>query len=177
MRFEMFAMTLTALRASAWYAAVAGGLLSLAVGLMTVYSVVQRALTSQPIQGDIELVQLGIAISISLCIAWCQLRGSNIIVDFFTSKAPASVNRMLDGLGCLMLAVMYGVLSIRTLYGAVAVYESFERTALLDLPGWWTYAWLAPGLALGCAIALVQAWLHFTQQDMKLLTGDAQGSL
>jgi TRAP-type C4-dicarboxylate transport system permease small subunit len=144
---------------------------------MTVYSVVQRALTSQPIQGDIELVQLGIAISISLCIAWCQLCGSNIIVDFFTSKAPASVNRMLDGLGCLMLALMYGVLSVRTLYGAVAVYESFERTALLDLPGWWTYAWLAPGLALGCVIALVQAWLHFTQQDMKLLTGDAKDSL
>jgi TRAP-type C4-dicarboxylate transport system permease small subunit len=165
------------LRVSAWYAALAGGLLALAVGLMTVYSVVQRALTSQPIQGDIELVQLGIAISISLCIAWCQLRGSNIMVDFFTSKARPSVNRMLDGLGCLMLALMYGVLSVRTLYGAVAVYESFERTALLDLPGWWTYAWLAPGLALGCVIALVQAWLHFTQQDMKLLTCDAEGSL
>lgn len=168
---------LKALRAIARYAAIAGGLLALVVGLMTVYSVVQRALTSRPIQGDIELVQLGISISISLCIAWCQLRASNIIVDFFTNKARPSVNRMLDGLGCLMLAVMYGVLSIRTLYGAIAVYESFERTALLDLPGWWTYAWLAPGLGLGCVMALVQAWMHFSQMDMQLLTGEEEASL
>jgi TRAP-type C4-dicarboxylate transport system permease small subunit len=161
------------LRASAYGAAVAGGLLALAVGLMTAASVARRAITSMPIQGDVELVQLGMAIAISLCIAWCQLKSANIVVDFFTQKAPPSVNRALDGLGCLMLAVMYGVLSVRTLYGAFDVFEAFERSALLDLPAWWTYAWLAPGLALACVIALVQAWLHFTRRDMALLAGQS----
>jgi TRAP-type C4-dicarboxylate transport system permease small subunit len=161
------------LRRISWSAAVLGGMMALAVALMTTYSILQRYFTSKPLQGDIELVQLGIAISISLCIAWCQLQGGNIIVDFFTAKARPSVNRFLDGLGCLLLAIMYGLLSVRTMYGAVAVHGSYERTATLDLPGWWTYAWLAPGLALAAIIALTQAWMHFTQQDMALLKGDS----
>jgi TRAP-type C4-dicarboxylate transport system permease small subunit len=159
------------LRQVAWGAAVAGGLLALAVGLMTVYSVVQRATTSRPIPGDIELVQLGIAVSISLCIAWCQLQGANIIVDFFTQKAKPTTNRYLDGVGCLLIALMYGLLAVRTGYGAFAVRASQETSAVLDLPAWWTYAALAPGLTLGAVVALVQAWLHFTQQDMQTLDG------
>jgi TRAP-type C4-dicarboxylate transport system permease small subunit len=160
------------LRNISWAAAVLGGVMALAVAVMTVYSITQRFLTSRPLQGDIELVQLGIAISISLCIAWCQLHGGNIIVDFFTQNVRPSLNRFFDALGCLMLAIMYGLLSVRTVYGAFAVHASYERTATLDLPGWWTYAWLAPGLALGAVIALTQAWMHFTQQDMTTLSGE-----
>jgi TRAP-type C4-dicarboxylate transport system permease small subunit len=160
-----------ALHKIAWWAALVGGAIALAVGSMTVFSIAKRAITSKPLQGDVELVQLGIALSISLCIAWCQVRGGNIIVDFFTQKAKASINRFLDGLGALMLSVMYGLLSVRTLYGALAVYSSNETTPTLDLPGWWTYACLAPGLALAAVIALYQASLHFRHKDMSEITG------
>jgi TRAP-type C4-dicarboxylate transport system permease small subunit len=162
------------LRQTAWLAAVLGGLLALAVGFMTTYSVIQRAIVSKPVQGDIELVQLGIAISISLCIAWCQLHGGNIIVDFFTQKVPERVNHFLDGAGCLMMSLMYGLLSVRTVYGAVAVRASNETTPTLDLPGWWSYACLAPGLALGAVVALYQAYMHFTQQDLHALSGKTE---
>jgi TRAP-type C4-dicarboxylate transport system permease small subunit len=160
------------LRKLSWASAVAGGLIALAVALMTFYSIAQRALITKPLAGDIELVQLGIALSISLCIAWCQLRGGNIIVDFFTQKAKPATNRWLDGLGCLLLACMYALLSVRTLYGAIAVHAAHEATATLDLPMWWTYACLAPGLALAAVISLVQAWMHFTQQNMNTLNPD-----
>jgi TRAP-type C4-dicarboxylate transport system permease small subunit len=159
------------LRQVSWITAVAGGIIALVVGLMTVYSVAQRALITKPLAGDIELVQFGIALSISLCLAWCQLRGSNIIVDFFTQNAAPKTNRWLDGLGCAFMALMYGVLSIRTLYGALAVSSAHETTPTLDLPMWWTYACLAPGLALACIVALTQAWMHFSQQDMLTLVG------
>jgi TRAP-type C4-dicarboxylate transport system permease small subunit len=165
------------LRKLAWVTSVAGGLIALIVGLMTVYSVAQRALITKPLAGDIELVQFGIALSISLCLAWCQLRGSNIIVDFFTQKAAPKTNRWLDGLGCVFMALMYGVLSIRTLYGALAVHGAHETTPTLDLPMWWSYACLAPGLALACIIALVQTWMHFSQQDMTTLTGTPSDDL
>jgi TRAP-type C4-dicarboxylate transport system permease small subunit len=159
------------LRKISWLAAVAGGVIALLVGLMTVYSVAQRALITKPLTGDIELVQFGIALSISLCIGWCQLRSSNIIVDFFTQQAKPKTNRWLDGAGCILMALMYGVLSVRTLYGALAVSSAHETTPTLDLPMWWTYACLAPGLALACVVALTQAWMHFSQQDMISLTG------
>jgi TRAP-type C4-dicarboxylate transport system permease small subunit len=165
------------LRLLSWASAVAGGLIAMAVGFMTLYSIMQRALFSRPLTGDIELVQFGIALSISLSIGWCQLNGANITVDFFTEKCRPSINRWLDGLGCFLIAVMYGVLSVRTLYGALAVQSAHETTPTLDLPMWWVYACLAPGLAVGALVALCQTWMHFTQQDLNTLNGPSTDKL
>ena len=161
------------LRKLAYLFAVAGGLVALATGVMVTSSVIKRYFTTKPIDGDVELVQMAIALSISLCIAWCQLKGANIIVDFFTQKVSENKNRVMDGIGSIMLAVMYGLLAWRTTVGAMAVYASHETTMTLELPSWWAYASLAPGLALAGVIALVQAMMHFKQQDMALLHGNS----
>ena len=58
-----------------------------------------------------------------------------------------------------------------TLYGAIAVHGAHETSPTLDLPMWWTYACLAPGLALAGVVALPQAWMLFSQEDMIRLTG------
>ena len=120
----------------------------LAVGVMTISSVVLRAITSKPIAGDVEITQMGIAVAISLCIPWCQLRGANIIVDFFTQRMAARSHRRLDALGCLLIALMYAVLAWRTSAGALSVRSANETTMIIELPMWWAYAFLAPGLAL-----------------------------
>lgn len=161
------------LRSVTRFAAAAGGLIALIVGLLTVYSIGQRSILTRPLHGDIELVQFGIALSISLCLGWCQLRRANIIVDFFTVRAPVAVNRLLDGIGCALLALMYGLLAVRTLYGAMAVRAAHETTPTLDLPTWWVYACLAPGLALAAWVAVVQAWILFSGDDIATLSGAA----
>jgi TRAP-type C4-dicarboxylate transport system permease small subunit len=138
--------------------AVLGGLCAGAVALMVVVSIAGRALWSRPIQGDIELTQFGIALCISLCLPWAQVQRANIIVDFFTQKAGPAVLRGLDGLGAVLLALMVALLAWRTAVGAQAVREAHEATMILDLPMWWAYALLAPGLALTAVVALVQAF-------------------
>ncbi len=136
----------------------AGAAFALLIGAMTTWSVIGRALFQAPLQGDVEIVQMGIALSLSLCLPWCQWRGANILVDFFTQSAsPQTVSR-LDALGSLLLALMYAVLSWRSAAGAAVAYESFEATMILGLPMWWAYACLAPGLALAAFVALFQAW-------------------
>jgi TRAP-type C4-dicarboxylate transport system permease small subunit len=140
-------------------AALLGGAIAFAIGLMTTVSVVGRAFFLKPIPGDVEITQLGIGLAISLCLPWCQFRGANIMVDFFTQRLALSLNRRLDAIGMLLLAVMYGLLSWRTLIGAVSVKQAFEATMILDLPMWWSYASLAPGLAFAGLIALLQAWM------------------
>ncbi len=136
----------------------AGAAFALLIGAMTTWSVIGRALFHAPLQGDVEIVQMGIALSLSLCLPWCQWRGANILVDFFTQSAsPQTVSR-LDALGSLLLALMYAVLSWRSAAGAAVAYESFEATMILGLPMWWAYACLAPGLALAAFVALFQAW-------------------
>jgi TRAP-type C4-dicarboxylate transport system permease small subunit len=144
-------------RLAAWFA-MAAGLAGCATALLTTISVLSRALLGRPIQGDVELTQFGIAICIALCLPWAQLRGANIIVDFFTQRTEERTQRRMDAVGTVLLALMAGVLAWRTLAGALAVGSAQETTMILGLPMWWTYAALAPGLALTVVIALVQTW-------------------
>ncbi|MGL6110241.1 MAG: TRAP transporter small permease [Rubrivivax sp.] len=143
-------------RIARWFA-LGGGLIAGIVALNTVVSVIARATISKPIPGDIELTQFGIALAISLCLPWCQLHSANIIVDFFTQKLSPSRQAKLDAFGALLLAAMCALLSWRTAVGALAVQEAGETSMIIGLPMWWTYASLAPGLALTALVALVQA--------------------
>lgn len=152
--------------------ALAGAALALAVALMAVVSIAGRATVSSPIQGDVELTQLGIALCISLCLPWCQLHGANIIVDFFTQKVGERPRRVLDGIGAVLLAAMCALLAWRTGVGAASVREASETSMILSLPMWWAYASLAPGLALAAVIALYQAVLHFRGLPLSRLQGE-----
>jgi len=162
---------LTVLRRVAAVFALAGSTIALGSGLMVVVSVLLRALVSRPIPGDVELTQFGVALAISLSLPWCQLHGANIIVDFFTQKMRARGLRALDGAGALLVAIMCALLAWRTSVGAISVRESHEASMILDLPMWWVYASLAPGLALTALVALVQAVMHVRGDPMDALTG------
>jgi TRAP-type C4-dicarboxylate transport system permease small subunit len=144
--------------------ALAGSAVALGVACITTTSIVLRSLTSRPIQGDVEITQFGIALAISLMLPWCQQRGANIIVDFFTQALRSRTQRALDGAGCVLIAVMYGLLAWRTGSGAFAVAAAGETSMIRSLPMWWVYASLAPGLALAGLIAVVQAAVHFAQR-------------
>jgi TRAP-type C4-dicarboxylate transport system permease small subunit len=163
---------LKALRRVAAAFAMAGSAVALGAGLLVVTSVTLRALTTRPISGDVELTQFAVALAISLSLPWCQLRGANIIVDFFTQSLRERSSRWLDGLGCLLIGAMCALLAWRTSVGALAVREAGETSMILSLPMWWVYASLAPGLALAALVALVQAAMHFSQTPMSALRGD-----
>lgn len=143
-----------------------GAAIAVVVATMTTISVIGRAFFQKPISGDVELTQLGIGIALSLCVPWCQLKGGNIIVDFFTQNAKESTQRKLDGIGTILMAVMLALLAWRTTVGAWSVYQAGETSMILALPGWWVYAALAPGLALATAICLAQTVLHFSGKPL-----------
>jgi TRAP-type C4-dicarboxylate transport system permease small subunit len=164
-------MTATLLRQMATVFALVGGAAALVAALLTVTSVALRWITSQPIQGDVELTQFAIALAISLCVPWCQLQGANIIVDFFTQRLPAARIRVLDGIGALLMAVMFALLAWRTGVGAIAVHAAGETSMIRALPMWWVYASLAPGLALAALIALAQAVLRLRGLPLDALYG------
>ena len=68
-------------RIALWFALV-GGFAASGLAMLTVVSIVMRATVSRPIPGDVEVMQMGIALCISLFLPWCQLQRANIIVDF-----------------------------------------------------------------------------------------------
>jgi TRAP-type C4-dicarboxylate transport system permease small subunit len=158
----------------ALFLAIIGGVVAIGVGLITTTSVLGRALFVSPIPGDIELTSVGIGLAISLCIPWCQYQCANITVDFFTQRCRPLTNRRLDAVGLILLAVMYFLLSWRTAIGAQSVKQAFEATMILDLPMWWTYASLSPGLGFAGVIALSQAYFLIWERPSKSAVADAQ---
>ena len=82
-------------------------LVLIALILLTVVSVVGRALFSAPIPGDFELVEIGMAVAVFAFLPYCQLRARprhrRLVHDQGQPRAPG---RWLDGIGNLLFRAM-----------------------------------------------------------------------
>ena len=134
------------------------GITMMAVAIVTCGSIASRQFLGAALLGDFELVQVGMAFSVAAFMPLCQLRRGNIIVDFFTTRAGAGTRRLLDRLGCLLLAAMCGLLAWRTLLGGLSAREYDAVTMLLQFPEWIAFMAMVPPLALTALIGLVQAF-------------------
>ena len=134
--------------------ALLGGAVLTALALMSVASIVGRTLFSRPVQGDYELVQTGCAVFVAWCLPHCQLKRANIVVDFFTTNGSERTQRRLDALGALLVALVMLLIACRTGMGLVSIRASGETTTILQMPTWWTYTGMLPGIALTALVAL-----------------------
>ena len=142
--------------------AVCAGLMLILMALMSLASIVGRSVLDMPILGDYELVQTMSAIAVAMSLPFCQMIRGHIIVDFFTTGLPARVNKRLDILASLVLAVAGFVFSWRIGVGMIELRANGDASMLLNLPTWWGYAPMVPSFfLLGCA-ALYTAWVDIT---------------
>src|SRR5512134_1767559 len=114
--------------------ALAGGALLLGVAVLTVVSVFGRWLASQPVTGDIELVQVATATSIALFLPYCQVHGSHLIVDFFTARTSGPVQRRLDAVGSLLAGALFFLLAWRAGIAVAEMRAAAETTMVLGVP-------------------------------------------
>jgi TRAP-type C4-dicarboxylate transport system permease small subunit len=136
------------------FSAFLAGAILVVVGGLSVISIVSRSLGFDPIMGDFEMVQVGMAVCVALFLPWCHLRGGNIIVDFFTARASARTRGRLDAIGSALFAVIMIVVAWRTGAGALVLMGTGETTMLLGFPVWISYVGMIPGFLLTAAVAL-----------------------
>jgi TRAP-type C4-dicarboxylate transport system permease small subunit len=141
--------------------AAAGGVVLVAITIMSASSILGRALFSKPITGDFELVQLACAVCVAAFLPYAQQQRSNIIVDFFTVNASRKIRGRLDAFGALAVALVTGLVGWRTAVGATVVYANGETSMLMGVPIWISYAMMAPGFMLTCVVALHAAWEYW----------------
>ena len=144
-------------------ALLAGALIAFMVAL-TCVSLIGGETVGRTVTGDFELVGLATGAAVGLFMPLCQLHRGNIVVDFFTAKAPRHVNRALDRLGALLLAVCCALLAWRAALGGLSSYNSHSSTMLLGVPEWLAYAPMVPGFALTAVIGVKQAIFGFGAQ-------------
>lgn len=128
------------------------------MAMMTVVSVVGRAFFSHPILGDVELVQLGCAVVVSCFLPYTQLRRANIIVDFFTQNASSQRKHGMDLLGNVLYTLMMSLIVWRVAVGGFDMHTSGESSMLMNLPLWWAYVLMLPGLSLAVCVGLTQTF-------------------
>ena len=137
--------------------AYAGGAIFVVIALLSVGSIVSRALWSRPLPGDYELVQYAGAVFVSMCLPLTQLRRANIIVDFFTVRASEATRARLDAFGALLLAAVMALLAWRLCVGTISMHEVGETTTILGWPLWIAYAAMVPGVALTALLGVRSA--------------------
>lgn len=142
--------------------AIGSGITLILMALMSLTSIVGRALFDKPILGDYELVQMLSAVAVTMSLPFCQMIRGHIIVDFFTTALPARINKRLDIFASLVMAVAAFIFCWRITLGMIDLYGNGDSTMLLNLSTWWGYAPMVPSFfLLGCA-ALYTAWVDFT---------------
>lgn len=138
--------------------AVLGGAIFIIESIMSVVSVIGRALFNLPVPGDYELVQMMSAMGIAMCLPYCQLRKGHVFVDFFTLWAPAALKRGLDAIAALLLSASSFFLAWRVWDGMLEMREYGETSMVIALPVWWGYIPVAPSFAL-LGIAALQTFI------------------
>src|SRR4051812_46269592 len=141
-------------------ALLAGALIAFMVAL-TCGSILGRETFGRTITGDFELVGLATGAAVGLFMPLCQYHRGNIVVDFFTAKAPPRFNEALDRVGAFLLAACCALLAWRAGLGGLSSWHSNSTTMLLGVPEWWAYAPMVPGFGLTAVIGFKQAFFGF----------------
>ena len=145
------------------FTAVIGGLVLMALVLMTTASIIGRTVNKMlhspffqekltglsqglidmgigEINGNYELLEAGVAFAIFSFLPICQYYGAHATVDVFTSFLPARVNRWIMAFWEVVLATVIVLIIWRLYEGMQRYLGNGETTLFLQFPVWWAYA-------------------------------------
>jgi TRAP-type C4-dicarboxylate transport system permease small subunit len=137
--------------------ALAGGLVLLAIALMSTWSATSGVVFAKPLPGDFELVEMGVAVAVFMFLPYCQITDANVTADIFTAGAGVRTQALFKLLSA-MIALAFGVLLIWRMYAGLLDYRQYvETTTILRIPIWYAYVPALISLALlivACAISM-----------------------
>ena len=137
--------------------AIVGGVALLAVMLAELVSVV-GGLLGKPLLGDSEIVELLCGVAIACFMPYCQLRGGNVMVDFFTMRLSQRARDWIDAVMHLTVAVVIAVVTWRLIDGAFTQYERERVSMFLRLPQWWGYGAASIAAVVWSLACFATAW-------------------
>jgi len=140
-----------------WFAVI-GGVVLVAMTLMSVASIVGRSLFGKPVPAISSWSRSVAPFAWPHSFPGARCRAATSLSIFFTTRASARTQAWLDVFGALLLAAVMLLVAWRTGVGAVAVKASGETSMIMGFPSWIGYAFMAPGFALTALAALYTAF-------------------
>lgn len=139
--------------------ALLGGVVLVALTLMVVASVTGRALVGiglGPVQGDFELVEVGVAVAIFFFMPWCYVKGGHATVDLLYMHMGAMGRRAIQVISDVLMLAVWLVLVWQLSLGMLEKREYMETTFILQMPMWWGYALCVLGGVAGCLVYIAR---------------------
>ncbi|MBZ9557795.1 MULTISPECIES: TRAP transporter small permease [unclassified Modicisalibacter] len=159
-------------------AATLGGLMVLAMAVMTVCSIAGRWIAGAPylgalpwldgigpVTGDYEIVQMGTATAVFLFLPYCHLRGGHVTVDLLVMHAPRMIQRATAILAETLFMGVSALMTWRLFHGLLDKQRYMETSMLLGIPLWWGYAAGIVGFALLTLVCLYRSIAALTAND------------
>ena len=149
------------------FLAILGGAVLTALAIMSVVSITGRwavgtsipFLSSMgPVQGDFELVEMGVAFAVFSFLGWCQYQRGHVTVDIFVSRLSP---RALAGLSTLSNAAITAVAVLIAWHHGLGMMDRMrynESTMILQIPVWWGYAASLVGAWMFALVSLYTVW-------------------
>jgi TRAP-type C4-dicarboxylate transport system permease small subunit len=137
--------------------ALLGGVLLMAIVLVTAYSMAAGAFLGQPVPGDFEIVEVGVAIAAFSFLPYCQLTGANVTADIFTANASRRWVGRFSVLASL-IALAFSVIVLWRMGEGMADYRNYGQvTTITQFPIWLAFIPILASLALlafACVLTL-----------------------
>jgi len=149
-----------ALLAASKYLAIAGGLVFVALVIMSIVSITGRKVFSWPVPGDVEVLQMCAAFASSCFFAYCHLINGDVKVDFFTHNMARRKVEAMDAFGSLLVGLFGALIAWRTLVGAIGIKDVGETSAILGWPVWIAQGLMVPGFLLLAAAGFYTFMRH-----------------
>ena len=128
-----------------------GGIILLALAVMTVLSVTGRAINAYgfgPIDGDFELIEQGTAFIVFCSLPYCQMRFGHVSVDVLSRFFYYPLSWAIALISHIAMSVMAFIIARQLYYGLMDKYSWGETSFIIQFPVWWGYAASLPASIL-----------------------------
>ena len=159
--------------ALAKYTAIAGGFVLAAIALITLFSVVGRALIPlglSPVPGDVELVEAGVLFAVFAFLPWCQLTAGHATVAILTDRFGIRANTVIVLLTDIIMLLVAIFVAWRHWVGMMDKLQYMETTFILRLPLWWSFA----ASMLGAIVFIIVAAYCVVRSAATVVSADPQ---
>lgn len=154
------------------YWALAGGIVLVALVVMTGVSAILNLLFNKPFPGDFEIVKHGVAIAAFAFLPYCQLSYANVTVDIFTERMSERSKSLMVFLASLIAAVTAVVIFRQMWLGMLDYIQYGEAMVSVPIRLWTAFPPALVSLALLFAAALITAgesWLGMRRAGKPVL--------
>lgn len=137
------------------YWALAGGLVLVALVVMTGFSAISNLLFNKPFPGDFEIVKHGVAIAAFAFLPYCQLSYANVTVDIFTERMGDRAKAAMVLLASMIAAVLAVVLLRQMWLGMLDYIQYGEAMVSVPIKLWTAFPPALVSLALLFVASLI----------------------